>query len=44
MKNLIVVLCMILMTTLMISCNQIYSGYDRQEVADMIADHDTTIL
>jgi len=44
MKYLIVVLCMILMTTLMISCNQIYSGYDRQEVADMIADHDTTIL
>ena len=44
MKNLILVFCAILMATLMVSCNQIYSGYDRQEVADMIADHDTTIL
>lgn len=44
MKNLIVFVCAFLMATLMASCNQTHTGYDRQEVAEMIADHDTTIL
>lgn len=44
MKNLIVFVCAFLMATLMASCNQTHMGYDRQEVAEMIADHDTTIL
>ena len=44
MKNLIVFVCAFLMPTLMASCNQTHTGYDRQEVAEMIADHDTTIL
>ena len=38
------VVCVILTTALLISCNQSPSGYDRQEVADIIASHDTTIL
>ena len=44
MKNLILFVCAFLMATLMVSCNQTHTGYDRQEVAEMIASHDTTII
>ena len=44
MKRLIIVFCAFVTSALMISCNQNPSGYDRQEVADIIASHDTTIL
>ena len=44
MRNLMPVFCAVLMAILVASCNQTHSSYDRQEVAKMIVDHDTTIL
>lgn len=44
MKNIILILSAFLMATLMASCNRTHTDFDRQKVAEMIADHDTTIL
>lgn len=38
------VLSVLLIATLFASCHQTHSGFDRQKVAEMITDHDTTIL
>ena len=43
MKKLVIVLFAV-MAIIVVSCNQNYSGYDRQKVAETIANHDTTIL
>ncbi len=44
MKKLCYYLGLVLAAILMVSCSQSHTGYDHQEVADMIASHDTTIL
>lgn len=43
MKKLVIVLFAV-MAIIVVSCNQNYSGYDRQKVAETIENHDTTIL
>ena len=44
MKKLRYYMGLVLAAILMVSCSQRHTGYDHQEVADMIASHDTTIL
>lgn len=43
MKKLMASLCAV-MAIMIVSCNQNYSGYDRQKIAETIDNHDTTIL